>query len=141
MIIPLLLKHKMHMTRPKRMAMQLLQQLPDRPIMRNRVRHRRNRLKPKHARVITAHDTAAIGAVPIRILHVIVARGVRLPDIDLHVGDGVAVGIFERADDEERLAFGVVGHAVTVGHHFGFVRVEGAEDCTFGRAGGFGVVD
>lgn len=69
------------------------------------------------------------------------ARGIRLPDIDLHVGDGVSVGIFDCADDEEGLAGGVVGDAGAWGEGLGVVRVEGAQDGAFGAVGGFGVVD
>ena len=97
MIIPPLLKHKMHMRRPKRMPMQPLQQLPNRPIMRNRIWHGRNRMKPENPILPTPHHTPTIRRIPPGILHVVVPRGIRLPDIDLDVGDGVPVRVAQRA--------------------------------------------
>ena len=100
-----------------------------------------NRTEPKHALGVTGHHAAAIGPLPARVLHIIVARGIGLPDIDLHVGDGVAVGVVDGADDEEGFAGGIVGDGGAGGKGRGVVGVEGAEDGAFGAVGGFGVVD
>ena len=42
------------------------------------------------------------------MLHVIVARRVRFPDIDLYTLDGFPVCVFQGADDEEGFALRVV---------------------------------
>lgn len=123
------------------MSPQQLQQLPNRPIMRNRVGNGRDRLEPEHSLVIRSHDASTIRPIPPRILHIIMARRIRLPNIDLHVLHGLPVGIFHRADDEEGLAGGVVGNAGPRGKGLGVVRVEWAQHGAFGAVGGFGVVD
>lgn len=126
MIIPLLLKHKMHMRRPIRMPMQLPQQPPHRPIMRNGVWHRRNSMEPKHPLPIRSHNTPTIRPLTPRILHIIMARRVRLPDIDLNALNRPAFRITERAHSQQRLALWIVRHGVSRGHFLGIVRVEGA---------------
>lgn len=73
MIEPRLLKHEMHMRRPIRVTMQEFQQLPHGSIMWNRVGNGSNRIKPEDAILITAHNTASIRTLSVRVLHIIVA--------------------------------------------------------------------
>lgn len=141
MIIPLLLKHKMHVARPIRMAMQLLQQPPHRPIVGDRIGHGGNSLEPEDTLFIRAHNTAPIGFLTPRILHIVMARGVRLPDIDLDVLDGPPLCVAQSAHDQQGLAGGIMGQRLAGGHLFGVVGVEWAEHGAFRGARGFGVVD
>ena len=140
MIKPLLLKHKMHMTRPPRMSAQPPQHLAHRPIIRDTIRHRHNRLEPKHTLLITMHHSPLIRPLSTRILHIIEALAVRFPNIDLDVFDWFAVCVFDVAEDEAGFAVGVVGDDAAVWCDLGFVGVEGAEDCAFCALGWFGVV-
>lgn len=109
--------------------------------MRNRVGDGRNSLEPEHTFLVGGHDASTIGPIPPGILHIIMAGGIRLPDIDLHVFDGLPVGIFDGADDEEGLAGGIVADAGPGDEGRGVVRVEWTEHGAFGAVGGFGVVD
>lgn len=141
MIIALLLEHKVHMRRPVRMPVELLQQPPHGAVVRDRVRNRLDGLEPEESFLVTVHDAAAVGTFTVRVLHVVVARRVRLPDVNLHALDGLAVGVLERAQDEERLSLGIVGHHVACGHLLRFMGVEGAQDGALRGALGLGVVD
>jgi hypothetical protein len=93
MIKPWLLKHKMHMTRPPRMPSQLAQHKPYRPVIRNAIRHRHNRLEPEHALFVTPHDTPAIRLITAvaLVLHIVRAFAVRFPNVDFDVLYGFAV--------------------------------------------------
>lgn len=109
--------------------------------MGNRIRHRDNRLKPHAPLLITPHDAPPIRALQIRVLHVVVARAVRFPDIDFAVLDRGAGDIAEGADHEEGLAGGVMRDGGALLKGGGVVHVEGAENGAFGGAGGLRVVD
>lgn len=126
MVIARLLEHKMHMARPIRVAPQLLKQLSDRPIMRNRIRHGHDRLEPKHALAITAQDRAAVGPLAVRMLHVVEALAVSLPDVDFHALHGFPVRVFYAADDEAGLPLAVVRDGAAVRLVGRLVRVERA---------------
>lgn len=141
MVVTWLLKHKVHMRRPPGMPTQGLQQSPHRPVVRDRIRHRYNGLEPEHALCIAGHDTTAIRPVVVGMLHVVVARRVGLPDVDLAAGDGFAGRVFEGTEHEARPTGGIGGDGSAVGEVLGFVRVEGAEDGAFGAVGWFRVVD
>lgn len=141
MIIALLLKHKMHMARPIRMPVQLLQQLAHRPIMRNRIGHRFYCLEPEVSLRISAHHAPSIGPFAISVLHVVVARRVCFPDINLDVFNGPALCIAHRACNEKRFAGGILGDAFSLIQRRCFVRVKGAQDCAFGGVCWFGMVD
>lgn len=73
MIIPFLLKHKMHMCRPIPMAFELLQQLPNRPVVGDGIRHGDDSLEPEHALRIARHDRALIGPFAPGILYIVEA--------------------------------------------------------------------
>lgn len=123
------------------MSLEHLQQLADRPIVRNRITHRLNSLEPELTIGVALHDAALAWPLPIRVLHVVVARRVRLPNVDPDVGDGVAARVADRAENQHRLAGRVGRHACARGDGGCVVRVEGAQDGSFGARGGFGVVD
>ena len=131
MVIPLLLEHKMHMRRPPRMSLQLQQQLAHWSIMRNRIRHWHNRLKPENAVLVTAHDASTIWAVVVSVLDVVVACGVGLPDVDLAPFDRLAGRIREGADDETGFAFGVGRDGGAIWKVLGFVSVEWTQNGAF----------
>lgn len=82
------------------MSMQHLQQLPNRSIVRDGVRHGRNGMEPEKAVLVAAYDTSPIRLDPSGMLHIIMTCGVRLPDIDLDVGDGPAMCILQGADNK-----------------------------------------
>ena len=124
MIIPFLLKHKMHMCRPIPMPLKLLQQLSDRSIVGDRIRHGDDSLEPEDALRIARHDRALIRPFAPGILHIVEAVGVRLPDVDLDAFDGLAGRVFQGAEDEAGFAVRVVGDGGAVCLRLRFVRVE-----------------
>jgi hypothetical protein len=62
--------HEVHMAWPVWMTIQLLEQLSYRPIVRDRIWHRNNRLEPEVPRVIACQHRSAIWTAPICVLHV-----------------------------------------------------------------------
>lgn len=111
MIVTLLLKHEMHMTRPPRVSPQPPQHLADRPIIRNTIRHGDDSLIPKYPLFITAQhrSTVRILSLVMLVLYVIYAVRVRFPDVNLHVCYRVAGGCLHGAETEEGFAIGVGG--------------------------------
>ena len=141
MVKSLLFEHEMHMSWSHRMSPQLREQLPHRPIMRNRIRYWDNRFEPEDSLLIARHNTPAVWPLPIRVLDIIFTSRIRLPDIDLCALDRLAVDVFDGAEHEKRFSCIVFGHQVAVGHVFRLVGVEGTQDGSFGRVGRFGMVD
>lgn len=141
MIKPFLLHHEMHMAWAITVPLQQRQELPDRSIVRDRIRHRDNGLEPENALGIARHDSPLIRRLASLILHIVLAAAVRLPDIDFDVLDGLALRVFDGAEYEAGLAGRVVGDLGSVRLGRGIVRVEGAEHCSFGAGRGFGMVD
>lgn len=111
--------------------------------MRNRIANGHDPLEPERAFVVAPQDPSPIrpSDVAVRVLDVVEARRVGLPDIDLAFLDGLAVRVEDAAGDEEGGAVGVVGEDGAVGHVVGVVGVEGAEDCAGRAVWGFGVRD
>ena len=107
------------------MPLKLLQQLSDGSIVGDRIRHGDDSLEPEHALRIARHDCALIRPLAPRILHIVEAVRVRLPDIDLHAFDGLAGRVFQGAEDEAGFAVWVVGDGGSVGLGLGFMGVEG----------------
>ena len=118
-----------------------LEQLPDRPVVRDGVRHGLDGAEPERAVHIAAQHAPPVGPLPLRVLHVVVPRTVRLPHIDLDARDRLAVHVRDAAHDEARLALRVVTDGVAVLHGGRVVAVEGAQHGALGAARGFGVVD
>jgi hypothetical protein len=129
------------MTRPVRVTVQCFKQLPHRPVIRDRVRHRQNRFEPETSLLIARQDSSAIRPGPIGVLDVVEAFGVGFPDVDAGVRDGVPVCVFDRAEDQQGLAGCILGDQRAVGSVLCFVRVEGSEEGSFGTVRGLGVVD
>ena len=108
MVIALLVKHKMHMARTVRMPLQELQESPYRSIMRDRIWHRHNRLKPEYAVMVALHNDTPIWSIAVGILHIVEAFRVRFPNVDFHIRNGLAGGIFDSTEDKAWFAFGVM---------------------------------
>lgn len=100
--------------------------------MRNRIRHRHDRFKPKHSLLITMHHSSLIRSFPAGILHIVETFTVCFPNVDFDAADGLVGGVFDCAEDEAGGAVGIVGDESAVGGGFGFVGVEGSEDGAFG---------
>lgn len=129
------------MTRPITMPLQLYEQLAHGSIVRNRIRHRHDRLEPEQPLLVTVHHRPLIWPFSSGILYIVETFAVCLPDIDLDTFDGLALGIFDGAEDEAGFAVGVVCYLGTVWRDFCFVGVEGSEDCAFGACWWFWVID
>lgn len=109
--------------------------------MRNRVWYWHDCLEPEVTLLITMHHRALVWPFTARVLYIIKSFAVRLPDVDLDIVQWLSRGIFDSAEDEARLAVGVVRYLGPVRFGLCFVGMEGAEDCAFGALGRFGVVD
>jgi hypothetical protein len=142
MIKPLLLKHKMHMTRPPRVPSQLVQHFSHRAVTRNTIRHRHNRLEPEHTILVAPHDTPAIRLITAvaLVLHIVRTFAVRFPDVDLDVLYGFTVLRLHGAEAEQGCAIRVSGDGRTFRVFLRVVRVVRAEHGAFGGGGRFRVV-
>ena len=141
MVEPRLLHHEMHVTRPVAMPLQHFQQLADRTIIRDRVRHWHDRLEPKDSFIITMHHSSLVRLLATFVLHIVLSIAVRFPNVDLHSFYWLPFCVLHGANHETRLTFGVVCDLGTIGFGYGIVCVEGPEDGAFGARGRFRVVD
>ena len=149
------------------MPVELLQQLSNRPVMRDWVGHRDNGLEPifsvsksyfsrrksatasnstpfdlpKHTLLITPHDTPAIRPVPTLMLHIVKPGRIRLPDIDLDARDRLSLLIAHIADNQQRLTFLVVAHQITMLQILGVMCVKGSQHGSVRTLGRFRVID
>lgn len=73
MVVAGLLKHEMHVGWPHGMAAEFYEQLPDRAIVGDGVRHGHDGLEPKDTLVVASHHTSAIWPVTIGVLDVVVS--------------------------------------------------------------------
>jgi hypothetical protein len=121
--------------------MQCLQQSPNRPVVRNRIRHWHDGLEPEDALCVAAHDASAVRPIVVSMLHIVVACRVGFPDVDLAAFNGLAGRVLECAEYETRLAGGVGGDGRATGQVLGFVGMEGSQNGAFGTVGWFGVVN
>ena len=98
--------HQVNMRRPHRRPIHQLQQLPRRPIPRQRIRRGPQAIKPIVAIGIRAElAPQVVGDLVLRVLEIVLAVGRRLPDIDDGVGDGfLGLGIGHGAVHERHLA-------------------------------------
>jgi hypothetical protein len=87
------------------------------------------------------HHSSLIRPFSSRVLHIVKALAVRLPDVDLHTFYWLAAGVFYGAEYETWFAFGIVGDLRAVRLALSFVGVEGSENCAFCAGWWFGVVD
>lgn len=107
------------------MPLERLEQLANRPVMRNRIRHRHDSLEPELAVGVALQHRASLGRRPVRVLHVVEALAVGLPDVDLGVRDRPPGGVAQCAQHQTGLALRVVGDGRAVVFGFGVVCVEG----------------
>ena len=141
MVITQFFKHEMHVCWTVWVAAKLFQKLTNGSVVRNGVGYWGNGLEPEDAVTVTAHDTTAVRTVTIRMLHIIVTRGIRLPDINLHILDRLTIHVLQCADNKKRLAFSIVRHQIALGHLLSLVGVEWSEDGTLSGSLGLRVVD
>ena len=109
-IKPLLFKHKVHMTRPHGMSTQSLQQLSHRPVVGNRVWHRDNGFEPEQTLAVALEDAPAVGPIAIGVLDIVFPTRIRLPDVNLHALDRLALDVLHRAEHQQRLCVFIVRH-------------------------------
>jgi hypothetical protein len=127
-----LLHHEVHMTWPVAMPLQHFQQLPNWPIIRNRIRHWHDCFEPEHSFLIAMHHSSLIRLLAAFVLHIVLSITVRFPDVDFHSFYWLSFCVFDGADDETWLALGVVCDLGAVGFGDGVVGVEWSEDSAFG---------
>lgn len=123
------------------MTIQQLQQLPHRPIVRDRVAHGLEAAEPEPPLLVADHDAPLAGGIAVGVLHVVMPRAICFPNIDRHAGYGPAVGVLDGAHGQHGLAGRVRRHARPIGQHRSVVRVERTEHGAFGTPWGFRVVD
>lgn len=131
----------MDVGRAPAVATQTLQQLADGPVVGDGVGHGLDALEPDAAVLVGDHDAALRRPFAGRVLHVIMTFAVRLPDVDLDAGHGLACLVHDAAQRQHGLAVGVARHGRAVAQRGGVVRVERPQHGALGRAGGLGVVD
>ena len=90
---PGLLEHEVQMRRPPAVAVQHLEQFPHRPVVRDGIAHRHDALEPEFAVRVAREHGAAVGIRAGLALHVVVARAVGFPHVDLAPLDGLAAGV------------------------------------------------
>lgn len=129
------------MRRPPRVPAQLPQQLPHRPVVRNGVADGLEALEPKPPLLVAHHDAPLARALAPGVLHVVVPRAVRLPNVHLDAGHRPPPRVLDRAHGQHRLPRRVRRHGAPVGQHRRVVRVKGPEHGALGAERRFGVVD
>jgi hypothetical protein len=122
------LEHKMHMTRPVRMAAELLQKFADWAVVRNRIRHRKDRFEPESTRLVTGQDCPAVWPWTIAVLYIVEALRVSFPDVDFGSGYRIAIDVFDSAQNEKWLPTWICGDGTTMLATNGFVSVECSKD-------------
>lgn len=141
MIPPLLLKHKVHMRRPPRMPAQLPEQLAHRPVVRDSITDGLEALEPKPPVLVAHHDAPLARALAPLVLHVVVPRAVRLPNVHLDAGHRSPPRVLNCAHGQHRLPRRVRRHGAAVRQHRRVVRVERPEHGALGAERRLGVVD
>lgn len=121
------------MARPKRVAPELPQHIPDGPVDGDRIRHGSHRLETKPC-LVAHHDASTVRALTALILCIVVARGVRLPNIDTRADDRIPGGVPQGAADEHGLTFAIATDGAAVLEGDRIVCVEGAEHGPLGCA-------
>ena len=99
MIVTSLLKHEMHMARPVAMTLKLSKELANRAIVGNRIRNRHDSLEPEESIFVTLHHGSLVWTFTSWVLHVVVAFAVGLPDVDLDILNGLAIRVFDGAEN------------------------------------------
>lgn len=76
--------------------------------MGNRIRDWHDGFEPEGTISVALHHSSPIWQLPIRILDIIVAGRISLPDINLDAVDGVALRVVDCAKDKTWLPFWVM---------------------------------
>ena len=113
------------------MSLQLHQQLANRAVVWNWVRHRHDSLEPEHTILIAVHHCSLIRTLAARVLHIVEAFAVRFPYVNLCALHRLASGVLDVAQDQTGFAVGVMGYDGAVGFYLSFVGMERSEDCAF----------
>lgn len=129
------------MTRAIRVPSQPAQELPDRSIVRDGIRNGHNGPEADHAILVAHHHATPVGSLPVGILHVVEALGVRLPHVHGHPGQRPPPGVLDGAHDQQRLPVLVGGNGSPGLDAVRILGVEGPEDGALGGPGKLGVVD
>jgi hypothetical protein len=78
--------------------------------MWNGIFNRLDGFEPKHAVFVAVHHTSPIRTIAVGMLNIIVARRVRLPDINLDALDRLPDRIFDSTDAKKWFTVFVVRH-------------------------------
>ena len=123
------------------MSLECLEELAHCTIVWDWIWHWFRGLEPEDSLIIAVHHASSIRAISIRVLYIVMPRRIRLPDINLHTLNWVALPIFDRTNHQARLSLRIMAETLPVGHVLGFVGVERPQKSTFGHAWRFGVAD
>ena len=118
------------------MPIHSLQQLPTRPILRQRIRRRPQTIQPILPILIRLKlSTQVVIALVLRVLEIVLPIAARLPHVESHVGDGLLRDkVFDLAVHVGDGAFmRVLDDGVAELAPRGIGGPEGAEDCGGGR--------
>lgn len=123
------------------MSLQLKEEFADGSVRGDRIRNRHDGFEIKLSLLIGVQHRALIRSRARGVLDVVETFTVGFPDVDFYAFDGGAGGGADGAGYEAGGPLGIVGDEGAVRGDFCFVGVEGAEDCSFGCVGWFGVGD
>ena len=108
--------------------------------MGDRVRNRHDRLEPKVPIVIAGQDGPPVWTITARILHVVEALRVCLPDIHLRALQGVPGFVANITKDKAGLTIRVARDRATIVNLMGIVGMKRSEDCPLRGALWLGVI-
>lgn len=123
------------------MPAQLPEQLAHRPVVRDSITDGLEALEPKPPVLVAHHDAPLARALAPLVLHVVVPRAVRLPNVHLDAGHRPPPRVLDRAHGQHRLPRRVRRHGAAVRQHRRVMRVEGPEHGALGAERRLGVVD
>jgi hypothetical protein len=109
--------------------------------MRYRVWNRPNSLEPEDSILIALENGAAIRSVPVRMLHIVEAFRVSLPDIDLYVGHRSTRGVLNCTQHQKGSSVRIRRDGASNWGILGFVCVERSKNGAFCRVWRFWMVD
>ena len=122
------------------MALRGVQQLPDRPIHRDRIGCRDDGLEREGAVGAGPDHGTPLRTIEVGTLHVVEAFGIGLPDVDDGARDLLAVQAADRAAHVQRRADRALRHVGAVRQFRRVLHVERPEDRGFGAALGLVLV-
>lgn len=122
------------------MPLEVVQQLPHRPVVGDRIRNRHDRIEPKVPIIVAGYDGPPVWAITTSVLHVVEALGVRLPDIHFGALQGISGLVTYGTENEAGLAIGVARYGATIINKVGIMCMERPEDCAVRGALWLGVI-